>query len=140
LAVSHLAGIESASPLNQSQIFKIMNLKLESESEGVVKVNVSGMLSVSAASTVEPLAELLGEDPYAKRVLLNTAGADRIDSSGVGWLVTCHKRFQSGNGKFVIHSVQPFVANVLKVVRLDRFFEIAPNERQGLIMVKGDSQ
>ena len=117
-----------------------MKLTVESEVDGVVKVSVTGMISLATASTVEPLGDLLGDDPYAKKILLNVGSAERIDSSGIGWLVTCHKRTKEGGGKLVIHSVQPFVVNVLKVVRLDRFFEIAPNERQGTIMLKGEAE
>lgn len=115
-----------------------MKLKLDSEADGVVKVSVSGMVTLTGETKVEPLGDLLGEEPYGKRVLLDMGTAEKIDSSGIGWLVTCHKRFVEGEGKLVIHSVQPFVANVLKVVRLDRFFNIASNERQGLPQLKGE--
>jgi anti-anti-sigma factor len=116
-----------------------MKLQVDSDSDGVVKVNVAGVLSLSGSVTVEPLGELLGELPYAKQVLLNVRDAERIDSSGIGWLVTCQDRFKQGGGKLVIHSVQPMVATVLRTVRLDRMFHVAPNERHGLVLLRGET-
>ncbi len=114
-----------------------MDLTVDSQSEEVVKVNVTGMVSLSGETNVEPLEKLLGSAPYDKQIILNLDGADRIDSSGIGWLVTCHKRSSEGGGQLVIHSVQPMVANVLKTVRLDKFFNMVHNERQALEVLKG---
>ena len=115
-----------------------MDLTIDSQSEDLIKVNVTGMVSLSGEVNVEPLEKLLGFEPYGKQVVFNVEGAERIDSSGIGWLVTCHKRFSEAGGQLVIHSVQPFVANVLKTVRLDKFFNLAQNERKALEMVKGN--
>ena len=115
-----------------------MDLTIESQTDELIKVNVSGMVSLSGEVDVEPLEKLLGFEPYAKQTIFNLDAEDRIDLSGIGWLVTCHKRFTEAGGQLVIHSIQPMVANVLKTVRLDKFFHLVHNERKALELVKGN--
>ncbi len=64
-------------------------------------------------------------DVYSRRVLLDLAGTEYIDSTGVSWLLTCHKRCREGGGKLVLHSLNPLVKQVLQVLKLDRVLHIA---------------
>lgn len=113
-----------------------MELTVDTQSDNVVKINVTGM--ITHATDTNPLESLLGADPFSKQVILNLAEADRIDSSGIGWLVTCHKKLSDGGGQLVLHSVQPMVATVLKTVRLDKYFQLTHNERQAVDLLKGE--
>jgi len=72
----------------------------------------------------EPLAELLGPSGYGRQVRLDLSDASYIDSGGVGWLLTCHKRMRQAGGKLTLYSPHPIVANVLKVLKLEKVFEI----------------
>ena len=74
----------------------------------------------------EPLAELLGPTAYTRNVQLDLSDASYIDSGGVGWLLTCHKRVRQAGGKLTLHAPHPIVANVLKVLKLEKVFEIEP--------------
>jgi anti-anti-sigma factor len=115
-----------------------MEIAVDSKGEGVIKINVAGMVTLSGETNVEPLEKLLGDNPYAQNVILNLGEADKIDSSGIGWLVTCHKRLEEGGGQLILHSLQPMVTTVLKTVRLDKFLQVTLNERQAVELLKGE--
>ncbi len=73
-------------------------------------------------------AELLGPDCYRRRVLLNLEKTPYIDSAGVGWLVTSHKKFKDGGGRLVIHSIPPMVNQILRLLRMPDILHMAPDD------------
>ena len=68
-------------------------------------------------------------DIYKRRVLFDLSGVDYVDSSGVSWLLTCHKRFREAGGKLILHSATPLVMQVIRVLKLDQVFAIADSAR-----------
>jgi anti-anti-sigma factor len=74
----------------------------------------------------DPLAGLIAHlGGFSRRVLLNLERATFIDSSGVSWLLICHKHFVQNGGRLVLHSVPPLVNQVLQLVRLPRIMNVA---------------
>ncbi|MCC9605216.1 STAS domain-containing protein [Blastopirellula sp. JC732] len=115
-----------------------MELHVVSHEGEIVQVSVSGRVSQDGSMReTEPLSALIGIDAYRRTVLLNMQEADIIDSSGVGWLLACHKNFQESGGKLVIYNMPPIVANVFKLMRLDTFFQIVPNGDAAMRLAKG---
>lgn len=105
-----------------------MKIKLAAEEGNLVKVHVSGPVTQRELSPVdEPLGDLLGTGGYSKQVLLDLADVSFLDSSGVGWLLTCHKRMKQSGGSLIIHSFSPIVSNVLRVLKLERVLQLAEN-------------
>ncbi|HEX4148168.1 MAG TPA: STAS domain-containing protein [Pirellulales bacterium] len=103
-----------------------MYLKLASEDSHLTLVDVSGRITPDSFShDSEPLAALLGPGAYHRRVLLNLTGCDYINSSGVGWLLVCHKRFRDAGGRLVIHSIPQLIRSVLEVLKMDQVFHLA---------------
>jgi anti-anti-sigma factor len=72
----------------------------------------------------EPLVELLGPAAYSRLVKLDLSETSYMDSSGVGWLLTCHKRMRQAGGKLTLQAPHPVVANVLRVLKLEKVLEI----------------
>jgi anti-anti-sigma factor len=98
-----------------------------SERDGITTVAIAGRITFS---TLEPGQDPLARempDIYARRLLLDLAGTEYIDSTGVSWLLTCHKRCREGNGRLVLVSLNPLVKQVLQVLKLDRVLQIADN-------------
>jgi len=58
-----------------------------------------------------------------------------IDSSGLSWLVVCHKRFVQAGGRLVLHSVSPAIMELFKMMRLELVLEIADNEDAAMELV-----
>ena len=94
----------------------------------LVRVSLSGPVTQrELAPMAEPLLDLLGPSAYAKRVTLDLNDVSYLDSSGVGWLLACHKRMRQAGGKLVLHSYSPIVSNVFRVLKLERVLDLAEN-------------
>ena len=69
-----------------------MNLEITSSKDNVVHVAIFGKVTQDATTRdVDRIAELLGAEAYSQNVLLNLRDTEMIDSSGIGWLLVCHK-------------------------------------------------
>jgi anti-anti-sigma factor len=102
-----------------------MKLSLASDDGQLVCVTVTGRVTQEAFGPIhEPVAQLLGPGAYARQVQLDLRDVSYMDSSGVGWLLTCHKRMKEAGGKLILFSPQPIVGNLLRMLRLDMVLEV----------------
>ncbi len=62
------------------------------------------------------------------RVALDLGRIDYLSSSGVAILVGLKRRIETRQGKIVLFQVHPVVADLLKVMKLDRYFTLADDE------------
>lgn len=98
-----------------------MKLSIANDNGQTVQVKVAGKVTQHDFGPVqEPLAELLGPGTYGRKVALDLSDAPYMDSSGVGWLLACHKRMRQAGGSLRVHGAQPIVANMLKLLRVDK--------------------
>ena len=116
-----------------------MKLDVQSEEGNVTLVAVQGEVKQKdLAEHEDPLADLLGEDCYRRKVLLNLRGVESLDSSGVGWLLSCHKAFRTQGGMLVLHSVSPFARDVLKMLKMHLVLHIADDEAEARKLAQGE--
>ena len=105
-----------------------MKLSLVSDDGHLVHVAAAGRLTQNGVGPFhEPLMELLGQLAYTRHVFLDLSSADHLDSSGVGWLLTCHKRFREGGGTLTLRDPSPLVINVLRILKLETVLAIEPS-------------
>lgn len=114
-----------------------MELNVLSNNGEVVRMQLKGEVVQTMLRAPDAMDQLLGNDAYSKRVILDMGGTVFLDSSGVGWLLLCNKRFRQAAGSLVIHSVPPLVMDMMKVMRLDRVFRIADDERSAIEQLAG---
>lgn len=106
-----------------------MHLTLKASEGGVAQVHCEGDVTQARfpSNANNPLEDLLGAQCYEQKVLLDLEKSGYIDSSGIGWLMACHKRFLQAKGQLVIHSVPPLVEQVIHVLRLHSILTIKPD-------------
>lgn len=106
-----------------------MELRLLSDQGDLLHLGGVGR-KVQPASPLDftSLDKLLGTRGYAQPVVLSMAETRFIDSSGLSWLVVCHKRFIQAGGKLVLHSVTPTMMELFKMMRLELVLEVAEDE------------
>src|SRR5262245_919747 len=61
------------------------------------------------------------------RLILDLAGSQRVNSQGVGNLVALVADANTHDSRVILCNLQSFVAVVISVTRLDKFFEITAN-------------
>jgi anti-sigma B factor antagonist len=67
-----------------------------------------------------------------KRIILNLASVDFIDSAGLGELVRTHASVHSHGGQLKLVKPSKHVHDLLKMTKLDRVLEIEPDEASAL--------
>lgn len=90
---------------------------------GQVRVALTGKLYVEdAADLREKLLKYL--DQGYPNFVINLAGVDYIDSSGLGVLVAIQKRALENKGGVIIHGLRGAVKEIFELTRLTKVFEI----------------
>lgn len=69
------------------------------------------------------------DDP---RAALDMTNVDYLSSSGVAILVGLKRRVETRGGKVALYKVQPAVRDLLRVMKLDRYFAILDDEETAL--------
>jgi anti-anti-sigma factor len=106
-----------------------MKLTLLSAGKDLIHIGCEGEISQREFQPGEkPLASLLGPAGFTHAVLMNLEKTTYIDSSGIGWLLACHKQFVANGGILVLHSVPPRVDHILQIVRMPLVLHIAADE------------
>jgi anti-anti-sigma regulatory factor len=79
-----------------------MQLSIVSSDANLTCLQSEGQITFSRVpARVDPLEQLVGPDGFAKRVLLDVEKTSYVDSSGVSWMLSCHKNFLQGGGRIV---------------------------------------
>ena len=102
------------------------------EFDRVVVVDVVGKLTTSEGRTqLRDLIHVLSGTGH-KRFLINLAGVDYVDSSGLGELVRCFSSVRQKGGELKLLQVNKKVADLLQMTRLHTIFEIYTEEQVAL--------
>lgn len=95
-------------------------------------LDVSGNIDMSNAQELRKALLTEIGTKGASRVVVNLGGVGYIDSAGIASLVEGLKASRDSHVRFILFGISPSALEVLKVVRLEGFFEIHDNETQAL--------
>lgn len=97
---------------------------METRDVGAVRVvRLTGALDAVASGEVrKQLSELVRDG--VMRLVIDLEGVNRIDSTGLGALVTTLKAARDRGGELVLASLTPSVRTVVELTRLHRIFDI----------------
>jgi len=99
---------------------------------GVSVLRLTGELSAHDNTALVDAVTPLLEQGAEMRIVLDLGGVTLISSVGLGSLVRVTAQVNSRSGHMLLANLRPFVADVLKVTNLDRFFEICGSVEEGL--------
>lgn len=110
-----------------------MELNVALGADGITRVLVCGDVhQTDFLQADEPLSGHLGAEGYQSLLLVDLSGVTTLDSSGVGWLLLCQKRFRTVGGAFVLHSLSPFVQQLFDVLKMKLVLTLADDESAAL--------
>ena len=116
-----------------------MELRLVSDDGNVLHIEMVGAKAQpELPAAFAPLEALLGSEGYRRRTMLNMDETRFIDSSGLSWLVDCHKRFIQGGGKLVLHSVRSPIMDLFTMMRLEMVLNLAEDESAARKLLTGE--
>ncbi len=99
------------------------------EHEGVVILDLKGRITVGPESTV--LRERVAAAP-SKNVVLNLAGVDYIDSTGLGALVICSTSLRKQGGNVKLLNLNKRQLELLVITKLATVFDLFTDEQDAI--------
>ena len=134
-----LAGIEAASC--KQGISPMMKLTLISRSPLLVQVACAGQVTqITLHTGDDPLMAILNPEDCAHTILMDLSQAQFIDSSGVGWMLKCHKHCKQAGGRIVFHSAPPLVRQTLELLQMGKVLCLAKDAKTARLLVDHDLQ
>lgn len=102
------------------------------EKEGIVILDVKGRLTVGSAATA--LSDYLRDLAASGKtnVILNLAGTDYIDSTGLGTLVVSFTRLRRAGGRLRLLNVNRRNIELLVLTKLTTVFELFDDEQNAV--------
>src|SRR5579863_4056457 len=101
------------------------------EKEGIAIFDLKGRLVVGDASQ---LRERVNEETAAGKlnIVLNLAGVDYIDSTGLGTLVICYTSLQKAGGALKLYNLNRRNIELLLLTKLSTVFHIFGEEQEAI--------
>jgi anti-sigma B factor antagonist len=98
------------------------------EVDHVTILDINGRIVLGAETETlrSAVRELVGKDK--KKIILNLAGVDYIDSSGVGELVASFTAVRNSGGELKLLNLTQKVQDVLNVTKLYTVFDVKDDE------------
>ena len=114
-----------------------MQLKLATRTvDGVLVVDCSGRIifGEESAELRDTVKGLLGQN---KRIVLNLAGTNYIDSGGLGTLVALYTSARTAGGSIKLANLTKRVGDLLQVTKLLTVFDVYDSEKQAVDAFRG---
>jgi anti-sigma B factor antagonist len=104
----------------------------EREKEGVTILDLDGRLT--AGESIASLREQIigGIDRGSSRFVLNMAGVDYVDSSGLGMMVVCYTTLKRAGGVLRLLNLTSRNLELLVVTKLTTIFEVFTDEQDAV--------
>jgi anti-sigma B factor antagonist len=115
-----------------------MSLEInQRSSQGVSLVDLAGKITLGQGSIQlrDTVAHLLAEGNT--RIVLNLAGVQYVDSSGIGELVSRHMTTRHAGGRLVLLHLPPKIRDLLQITKLLSLFEVYEEEAAALASFLG---
>jgi len=120
-----------------------MKLTLQQiDKSGIIKLVAEGDITVRdfTSSAKNPLETAMGPNWASNNVMLGLEKIAFIDSSAIGWLIDCQRKFNEKGGKLVLHSVTPRVRDVIDLLKMRQVLNLADNETAARSVFNGESR
>ena len=119
-----------------------MNLSVVSIDRQLVRVQAEGEVTMAdfSADGRDPLETLLGAGWATQKVVLDCSRVTFLDSSAIGWLMTCRREFDRKGGLFLLHSIPPRVRQVLDMLRVGKALPLLPDEGAALAVAAASTK
>jgi anti-anti-sigma factor len=116
----------------------MLNMTVAADDGEIVTVQCEGDINQIYFQMGNPLEKLLGAATFARKVVVDLQKVNYLDSSGLSWLVACHKRFVQQGGRMVLCGMSPRILQVLQFCRMDRLFGITEDEATARARLQGE--
>jgi anti-sigma B factor antagonist len=104
----------------------VPQIQKEAIEPDIVLLKISGRISLGRdCLDVEWAVDDLIRD-QRKKVVFDLSGLEYLDSTGIGVLVMCSGKMSATGGQLRLASLQPRIAELMRVTRLDQIWHFYP--------------
>lgn len=113
---------------NFKERFEMSFTAMSREVDGVTVIDMDGRISLGDGSGM--LRDLIRDKITAgrKRIILNLAGINYIDSTGLGELVSGYRQVKSQGGELKLLNLKKKVSDLLQITKLYSVFDVHNDE------------
>lgn len=106
----------------------------------VVVLDLSGKITIGGTNQQlrDSIRRLVAENE--KRVVLNLASADYIDSSGLGEMVAAYSSLKKSDGRLNLVNVSDKIMDLMTITKLYTVFDIYETEAEAVQSFEGNGQ
>ena len=99
---------------------------------GVTVIDMDGRITLGEGSNL--LRDLIGEklDSGHKKIVMNLAGINYMDSTGLGELVSGYRQVKSQGGELKLLNLNKKVSDLLQITKLYTVFDIHSDEAEAV--------
>lgn len=118
----------------------MMRLNLLTQEGEFVRIESEGLAARGGADeSIGRFEAVGGSSIYSRKVLLGLSKCDYVDSMGIGWLLSSHRKFRECGGMLVVHSPSPIVLQILTLMRMELVLHLAATEELARELARGAS-
>jgi anti-sigma B factor antagonist len=118
--------LTAVTPPSQKREEKLVRIEQKPIESDIVLVKLFGRISLGRdCQDVEWAVDELIRDSR-KKVVFDLTELDYLDSMGIGIIVMCCGRMKEAGGELRLASLQPRIADLMKMTRLDQIFRFYP--------------
>ena len=116
-----------------------LELSLQEDEQDLLQIQCAGdVVLPDFQPDNDPLVKFLGPQVYSRKLLLNMEKTNFLDTSGIGWLISCHKQCQQAGGILVLYAIPTRARYILQLLHMDHLLHLAPDlEAARAIALKG---
>lgn len=100
--------------------------------EGALVVALRGGINFDTAPDCRRAVEALVAQHAPRRLVFNLAEVPYLDSAGVALIIAMRRQLLGSGGTVAVAAPQPMVAELLRVVKVDRIVQVASTEGAAL--------
>ncbi|HEY7423525.1 MAG TPA: STAS domain-containing protein [Gemmataceae bacterium] len=103
-----------------------LELSLQADEQDLLQIQCAGdVVLPDFQPENDPLVKFLGPQVYSRKLLLNMERTNFLDTSGIGWLISCHEHCQRAGGILVLHSIPTRVRYILQLLQMEHLLHLA---------------
>lgn len=124
------------STTNNEEIKERMDMKIEMRAVGDVKIlDCNGRITLGEGTMVvrKTVLDLLKDDQ--KKIILNLAEVNYIDSSGIGELVSTYTTVTNSGGQLILLNLTKKIRELLAITKLLTVFHVFDDEQVALASI-----
>ena len=110
-----------------------MQFERHQSENGAILLRLSGVVADIGQESLN--ANHFSEDDYANRILIGLRDVTLLNSTGIGFLLQLNRHVNRCGGQLVLHSLPPYVRQVIDFMKLDKVLRIAKGEQDARKML-----